>query len=387
MAHSIWLDRWSVLIAGFAVSICLMLAINHLPGLVRPELLENRTLAVLPAVPRDMADLRAYPKKIDAYVMDNFPARPYFISGLNYLRYKAGYSGTPRILVGRHGWLFYDDGSHLEQARDATPLSQKQRRAWVTTLAGRVEHLRSINAVYVVVSAPVKELIYPEKVPRWARLGHGDAELLEADARAVSYPNLLGLRSTLIRERQTHPDVYTPYESHWTGYGARAAYLALCSRLNQLGFAIEPTPASDFSFTDAHGKDLARMLGISSLIHPYFPRFQHPVQANLKETYLRETGGPNRPHLIETGLTGKPTLQITMDSFGGELLNFLYPHFSRLIVSHPQDGFYREDLISSYHPDIVILEVVEFGLRHAMNPAAEPGPAGRDRIRDHFRRQ
>jgi hypothetical protein len=381
------LDRWSVLISGFAVSIGLTLAINRLPRLVRPELGENRVLAGLPAFPNNVANLRAYPKKMDAYVIDNFPARPYFISALNYLRYKAGYSGTSRILVGSNGWLFYDDGGHLDQARDAAPLSTKQRQAWVTTLAGRVDQLRSMNAVYVVLSAPVKELIYPEKVPRWARKGHGDAELLEADARAVSYPNLLGLRSTLIKERQTHPDIYTRYESHWTGYGARAAYVALCERLTELGFAIEPTPASDFSFTDAHAKDLARMLGISSLIQPYFPRFQHPIQASLKETYLSQTGDPNRPHIIETGLAGKPTLQITADSFGGELLNFLYPHFSRLIVSHPQDGFYREDLISTYHPDVVILEVVEFGLRHAMSPAAEPGLTERDRIRDHFRRQ
>lgn len=257
----------------------------------------------------------------------------------------------------------------------------------MTTLAGRVEQLRSKNAVYVVLSAPVKELVYPDKAPWWARIGHGDAELLEADARAVSYPNLLGLRSALIKERQIHRDIYTPYETHWTGYGAHAAYLALCERLNELGFPIEPTPASDFSFTDAHANDLARMLGISSLLQPYFPRFQHPVQANLKETYLSQTGGPYRPHIIETGLAGKPTIQITADSFGGELLNFLYPHFSRLIVSHPQDGFYREDLISSYHPDVVILEVVEFGLRHAMSPAAEPGLTGRDRIRDYFRRK
>src|SRR5213075_515709 len=143
------LDRWSVLISGFAVSIGLMLAIDRLPRLVRPELGENRVLAGLPVFPNNAADLRAYPKKIDAYVIDNFPARPYFISALNYLRYKAGYSGTSRILVGSDGWLFYDDGSHLDQARDAAPLSAKQRQAWVTTLAGRVDQLRSMTTVYV----------------------------------------------------------------------------------------------------------------------------------------------------------------------------------------------------------------------------------------------
>lgn len=387
MSKVIILDRWSVLIAGIVVCIGLMLGIGRLPGLVRPEIVENRVLASLPASPKNLADLLAYPKKIDAYVNDNFPARAYFICALNYLRYKAGYSGTSRVLVGKHGWLFYDNGSHLEQGRDTPPLSVKQRKRWVTTLAGRVEQLRSKNTVYVVLSAPVKELIYPDKAPPWARFGHGSAELLEADARASDYPNLLGLRSTLIKERQAHPDVYTPYETHWTGYGARAASLALLARLNELGFPVEPAPPGEFSFTDAHRKDLARMLGISSMIQPHFPRFQHAVQAHLKETYLTDTEDPYRPKVIETGIAGKPTLQITMDSFGGELLSFLYPHFSRLIVSHPQDGFYREDLISTYHPDVVILEVIESGLGFAMGPAAEPGPSGRDRIRAHFDRQ
>lgn len=384
MARSILMDRWSVLMAAVAFCICIMLAIDRLPGFVRPELGENRNLASLPALPKNLSDLRAYAKKMDAYINDNFPARPYFIATLNYLRYKAGYSGTSKILVGNDGWLFYDDGSHLDQARDAAPLTTKQRRAWVTTLAGRAEQVRSRNAVYVVLSAPVKELVYPDKAPSWARIGHGDAELLEPDARAVGYPNLLGLRRTLIRERQAHSDIYTPYETHWTGYGARAAYVTLCERLNELGFPIQPTSASDFTLADAHAQDLARMLGISSFIQPYFPRLQHPIQANLKQTYLSETGDPNRPHIIETGLVGKPTIQITADSFGGELLNFLYPHFSRLIVSHPQDGFYREDLISRYHPDVVVLEVVEFGLRYAMSPAATPGLPGQNRIRDYF---
>src|ERR1043165_821225 len=111
MSKTIILDRWSGLIAGIAVWIGLMLAIHRVPGLVRPEIVENRVLAGLPKFPKRLSELGAYSKDMDAYISDNFPARPYFISALNYLRYKAGYSGTSRILVGNDGWLFYDDGS------------------------------------------------------------------------------------------------------------------------------------------------------------------------------------------------------------------------------------------------------------------------------------
>ena len=381
------LDRWSALILGSLACVALMLCVNHVPGLTRPEIIENRVLAELPAVPKSLSALRDYSKKIDAHVSDNFPARPYFIATLNYLRYRLGYSGTSKIFVGHDGWLFYDDGSHLDQARDAAPLTAEQRRAWVTTLAGRVEQLRSRNAIYVVLSAPNKELIFPDKLPRWARKGHGDAEVLEADARRVNEPNLVALRRALVQERRLHADVYARYDTHWTGYGAHAAYVALCAKLKEAGFPMEPLPLSDFSPTDAHAKDLARMLGISSFVRPIFPRFQHPVQPSLKTIYLSEKADPTGPRIIETGLTGKPTIQCTEDSFGEELLNFLYPHFSRLILSHPKDGFYREDLISTYHPDVVLLEVIETGLRHAMSPAAEPKLETRDRIREYFRGQ
>src|SRR2546423_12373690 len=108
-----------------------MLCVNHVPRLNRPEIIENRVLAELPAVPKSLSALRDYSKKIDAYISDNFPARPYFIATLNYLRYRLGYSGTSKIFVGHDGWLFYDDGRPLDQARGAAPLPAERTRASV----------------------------------------------------------------------------------------------------------------------------------------------------------------------------------------------------------------------------------------------------------------
>jgi hypothetical protein len=71
---------------------------------------------------------------------------------------------------------------------------------------------------------------------------------------------------------------------------------------------------------------------------------------------------------------GKPVLQWAGDSFSNELLPYLYPHFSRIIASHHEQGWFREDLTAKYHPDVVVLEVLAAGMRHAMNPAL-PRPA------------
>jgi hypothetical protein len=73
---------------------------------------------------------------------------------------------------------------------------------------------------------------------------------------------------------------------------------------------------------------------------------------------------------------------MTRDSFSNELLPFMYSHFSRIILAHNQDGFWRPDLIGRFKPDIVILEVLESGLRVAAGDGPSPSAAALARI-DH----
>ena len=84
--------------------------------------------------------------------------------------------------------------------------------------------------------------------------------------------------------------------------------------------------------------------------------------------------------MIDTGEVGKPVLLMTRDSFSNEIQSLLYPHFSRLILAHNQDGFWRQDLIDRFKPDIVILEVIEPGLRVGMGDGPAPSPEATARI-------
>jgi hypothetical protein len=70
---------------------------------------------------------------------------------------------------------------------------------------------------------------------------------------------------------------------------------------------------------------------------------------------------------MDTGALDRPSLLMTGDSFSNELLPFLLPHFSRVVFSHHQDGFFRDDLVTQFSPDVVLLEVFEPGVRHAMS--------------------
>jgi hypothetical protein len=375
--------RWLGLIACTVLLLAVMVSIDHIPRLKKPEIGENRVLAQKPAFVRNLAELRAYPKKLDAYVADNFPARPFFIAGINYLRYRIGYSGTPKIVVGSEGWLFYDDGSHLAQARHANPLTAREREAWISTFVARTEQLHSNGIQYIVIAAPVKERVYNDKAPRWARnqRGDADADVLRVDARRAGYTNLIGPREALMERRRTESGLYSPYDTHWTSLGAYVAYTKLFSTLNELGHPVESLPLQKYFRDDENPHNLAGLLGISSFIRQNLPHFWQPsLEANLKVTYLTDKRDWTSARVVETGLTDKPLIQLTLDSFSTELLHFLYPHFSKLIISHLQDGFYREDLTSLYKPDFVVLEVIESGLRYSMSPALKPDSALQERI-------
>jgi hypothetical protein len=136
-------------------------------GLKAPDLQEKRTLSDFPAWPKRPGELAAFRKGVVAYVADRFPARPYLIAGLNALRAPFGVSGSERVIIGRQGWLFYNNGSDLGGARNDPALSRAEIDNILTTLAGRTEAAAQKGARYLVLIPPQKETIYPQMGPAW----------------------------------------------------------------------------------------------------------------------------------------------------------------------------------------------------------------------------
>jgi hypothetical protein len=123
------------------------------------------------------------------------------------------------------------------------------------------------------------------------------------------------------------------------------------------------------------------MLGVASFVDIDFPHIDNlKGEAKAKTTFLTDKQDWTAPQVLETGEVGKPVLLMTRDSFSNELLPFLYSHFSRIVLAHNQDGPWREDLIDRFKPDLVILEVVEHGLRVSMGDGPAPSTAAIGRI-------
>jgi Ca2+-binding RTX toxin-like protein len=73
-------------------------------------------------------------------------------------------------------------------------------------------------------------------------------------------------------------------------------------------------------------------------------------------------------------------LLLLRDSFSLAMLPFLEGHFSRIVIAHNEDGFWRPDLVERFRPDVVISEVIESGAPYIMAGSPPPSEAARARI-------
>lgn len=372
--------RSSHLLAALAATGALLMVFGW-SGLPAPELVENRRLASWPEAGQLRRDFAGWRTGVDAWVTDNFPARRYLIGGLNYLRWRMGYSGTARVVVGRDGWLFYDDTTHLAQVRPSTLVSP-ELQAWVAELRARTELLRSQGTPYLVLAAPVKETLYRERVPRFLeRPGPTNSESIAGAVRAAGLDNYLDLHPALAAARAAGASIYSPYDTHWTGEGAYVAYVEVVRAFARLGLPVKAQPRSAFRTLQPGEaplpQDLAYMLGIASFVRQQYPQLA-PVDAPVPQvTWLGAGRDWTADRVIDTGASG-PVLLMTGDSFSNPWLPLLQRSFSRIVFSHHQNGFFRRDLVERFHPDAVLLEVIESGIRHAMPPATQ-GPLGAPR--------
>jgi len=374
--------HWRTLTAAcVAVLVAGLLLPRSLPP---PGLQENRDPTPAPSPPRSVTELRAWPKAMDGYVADAFPARKHLIAALNYLRYRMGVSGASQVIVGRDGWLYYDNGTHLGAARNDPTFTDDQARDWLAGLAGRTEWLQARGVHHLVLIGPDKEMIVPEHGPRWfsGPDPNRPAPLLARLNATAKAGEIIDPSALLRQQARWGLNVYNPYETHWTGLGAYKAYVMVMRRLAAAGVTDGPRPLTAFAeITDDPFKprNLSEMLGIASYVDADYQQFRDPASTS-KTVWLTEKQHWAAPQVIETGQGGKPVLLMLRDSFSLALLPFLEGHFSRIVLYHYEEGFWRPELIERFKPDVVIMETIESGLPWVMKTSPPPSAAAEARI-------
>lgn len=362
-----------LLIAAFGAILWIPLAGSFLGAGNTEGLGEKRRLAEPPVLGRD--PLTAMPDKFEAYYRDHFGFRNGLIRGHNWIRYKL-FKGQSfgKVLFGKDDWLFLTKSEILADYLGHGLLDQARLAAWRKTFEQRHGTAQDNSADYLILIAPNKAGIYPEKLPDHIAVRRGRTrfdQLLEN--MAGSPVQLLDIRGAL-KESKSQGLVYHPQDTHWNDRGAFVAYRSICSRLKSRMPWVAPRRISDFTVAaDQWQGDLAEMLGLGKQLRMEYERFvplrtrRASFAASAQSADYAWPGGECLGEIaVAANPEGRGRALIFVDSFGarGQFRELLAEHFARTVfVSANPSNRNLALMIQAEKPDVVIEEIVERKLK------------------------
>ncbi|MGE4535836.1 MAG: hypothetical protein AB7D37_02040 [Desulfovibrio sp.] len=286
----------------------------------------------------------------------------------------ASSSSSSQVVVGKDHWLFLaQDGARniLDDARSPYGLPKNAVALIAQELERRREWLAARGIKYLVIVAPNKNTVYPEKLPDALRPVFADTHLdrFSAYVKEHTKVDIVNVTQALM-EAKKNEQVFYSTDSHWNANGAFAAYQTIIPHLVKDFPAIKPLQRSRFSverFNWLPG-DLANMLGLGGHLKEdrimfvnkdwYKARgmtYDGPMPAPYFETpQYSSTGDPRLPNVI-----------VFHDSFWWELLPFMAETFDKglYVWLKPQTEtafrYFDTALIEKEKPNLVIDEYTE----------------------------
>lgn len=276
-----------------------------------------------------------------------------------------------RYVRGRDGWLFLDHDSNavIEQHSGKRLLSPEQLDKWERSLAARVSRLKGTEGVYLHLVPPnghaVNEEFLPDAVPR--NCPRPITQLLEYLARPVP-PLKERVRATVARQRprRVDPSVvvyplstiraaradgwpYSKTETHWTRWGAWAAYLQLAEILAHR-CDLRVLGAGDIAVREAQlVGDLGFKLRPPQESPTTLVEVRDPRQEVVSDNRIRNNG-----RLVDVRCPAAPPTRalVVGDSFSYQLLPFLSESFGQLRFAH--SSALHGDLLEEFAPDVAL---------------------------------
>jgi hypothetical protein len=312
---------------------------------------------------------RTFPDRFTTFFDENFGFRDTLLAWVNAARvFRLHVSASPRVVVGRWNWLFYQPLPAGDDYPLVRPFTPAQLAAWTRLLEARRDWLAERGIPYLVMVTPDKQTIYPEGLPRGLRRRAAEESRLDqllAHLRARSTVRVLDVRAAL-RDAKARERIYNYTDSHWNGRGAFAAYACLIEALADRFPRLRPLPRSAFHDTarPVPGGDCAQLLGLADRLREECLELAPRVPWS---TQWREVPGPYapddllRPTALERPGDDLPRLLMFRDSFGAHMVAYLGEHFRRLVHAWERTDIpiFDHDLVLRERPDAVVQQIVE----------------------------
>jgi alginate O-acetyltransferase complex protein AlgJ len=299
-------------------------------------------------------------------------------------------------LVGRRLWLFHcpGDDSTVERLRGTKVPSDEGLEAERQALLAREDGLTRLGVPYLFAVAPIKERVYPRRLPKGASLHPTTpaARLNELirDARGTEAFDLL---PPLIAARD-HGELYQRTDVNWNQRGAFFAYRALFKEAAKRVTGLEPIEVEEAGFVAVPGfsgdlADKPKVVLAGDELIPFAREIsweeegiQEADAAKLRSQRMPAPGhlevpGEPLPRVYE--IAGDDAQQLPRavllgDSCCLNLIPWLAEHFQRLVfLWGPEPPL---EAIELEMPDILLQVVSERGLGRETGTPHDDSPAG-----------
>lgn len=332
------------------------------------KLEEKRSLERLP--PFYFSELASYPKKFDDYYRDNFVFRDFLIHVNNFLKYKIfKVSGSPKVLVGKEGWLFYNG----DEARDGSSFSNhlgllphgylEYFEEFKNKLEKKNAYLASLGISYVFVVAPDKWTVYPEYLPNGYHneSGISSSDMLLQYIKKNSNVNILDLRQKIKNKKEEGQYLYYKGDTHWNEMGGYLAYYEISSFLKKNNEKIKVRELREYkieTILTQEPMDLAKMLGLrkyEEIDYVFTPKEPFSYFALHDDSEIRNT------HYYIKYAPDLPNVLVFRDSFMNAVIPHLADEFSSSIFvwGHWNNIKDIDNWLRKFNADIVIEETIE----------------------------
>ncbi|MGN6581241.1 MAG: alginate O-acetyltransferase AlgX-related protein [Bordetella sp.] len=292
---------------------------------------------------------------------------------------RTGMPMNQQVVVGRDNWLFYDENYtpghlHFASLYGKDLFLPSDLKTIADNLSSVRQHLAACRIPFYLVIAPDKQTVYPEKLlmppPPNAVT---QADQLEAYLQAAD-PQLriIDLRKPeqAAKAAQTR-ELYYRTDTHWNELGAFFGYQAIAKRLMQDGVLANAVGTRLDSYRIRTSPSAGGDIAVNLLDLPGYFR-DHTVQLdNIQPRQAHDISLPGWPQDINNSfrVTENPvasgSLLLYRDSFFDALTPFVAENFHRIysFLGRGIDG----DRVRQAHPNVVMLEIVERGLRHLVD--------------------